>query len=211
MSDPADQHPLWLGLAPLVLASGSATRFKLLTDAGLPVQVVRPDIDERALEAPMKTGGVSAEGIAVGLAAEKALSVAKAMPGRHVLGADQILVCDCMQLHKPKDRAAAAEQIAFLSGRTHHLYSAVTIAQDRQLIASFVGTAKLTMRALSPQMIARYLDAAGHAVLDSVGGYQLERTGIHLFSRIGGDHSTILGLPMTPLLDRLRKLGLVAQ
>jgi septum formation protein len=149
MSDPADLHPLWLGATPLVLASGSATRFKLLTDAGLPVQVVRPAIDERAVEAPLAERGTSPEHIAAVLAQAKALAVAKKLLGRHVLGADQVLACDGVQLHKPKDRAAAKEQIAFLAGRSHQLYSAVTIAHNHQLVASFVGTAKLTMRSLS--------------------------------------------------------------
>ncbi|MFM9975678.1 MAG: Maf family protein [Beijerinckiaceae bacterium] len=211
MSDPADQHPLWLGPTPLVLASASATRFKLLTEAGLPVQVILPNVDERAIETPLKARGTAPETIAVSLAIEKALSVSKRTMGRHVIGADQILACDGVQLHKPLDRSSAAQQLAFLSGRTHLLYSATCIALDHQIVASFVGTAKLTMRKLSAQMIERYLDAAGESVLASVGGYQLERTGMHLFSRIGGDHSTILGLPMLQLLDQLRKLGLVSE
>jgi septum formation protein len=211
MSDPGDLHPLWLGATPLVLASGSRTRLELLTAAGIPVEVVRPEVDERAIAEPLERRGVSAERVAITLATEKALCVARGRPGRHVLGADQTLACDGVMLHKPRDRAAAAQQLAFLSGRVHHLHAAVAIALDRQIVASFVGRAKLTMRSLSTPMIARYLDAAGDTVLGSVGGYQLERTGIHLFSRIGGDHTTILGLPMVETLKRLRRLRLVAE
>jgi septum formation protein len=211
MIDPSDLHPLWLGESPLVLASQSKTRFDLLIAAGIPVEVVPANIDERAIAEPLLAKGASAQQLAVDLASTKALSVSKKLRGRFTLGADQTLACDGVMLNKPRDRKAAAEQLSFLSGRTHHLYSAVSLAYDFNTIASFVETAKLTMRALSPAMIERYLDAANDAVLQSVGGYQLERIGIHLFKRVAGDHTTILGLPMVPLLDRLRKLNLVAE
>jgi septum formation protein len=211
VSDPGAAHPLWLGMHPLVLASGSRTRFDLLIAAGIPVEVIRPVVDERAVAAPLEKSGAAASLIAVTLAAEKALGVAKKNLGRHVLGADQTLACDGVMLHKPLSRADAAMQLAVLSGRTHHLYSAVVVALDHQIVVSFVGTAKLTIRKLCPDMIERYLDAAGDAVMESVGGYQLERTGLHLFSRVSGDHTTILGLPMLETLARLRKLGLVVE
>jgi septum formation protein len=212
MRDAADIHPLWLGLSPLVLASGSRTRFELLEAAGLPVEVVRPqDVDERAIAAPLERQGATAEHLAITLAGAKALSVARRMPGRHVLGADQTLTCNGVMLHKPADRSAAADQIAILAGKAHFLHAAVAIARDGQILASFAASARLTMRKLSSGMINRYLDAAGDAVLESVGGYQLERLGVHLFSRIGGDHSTILGLPMLRTLRCLRQLGLVAR
>jgi septum formation protein len=210
MSDAADQHPLWLGTQPLILASGSRTRFELLIAAGIPVEVIKADIDERALAEPLEKRKISAEVIAITLASAKALAVAKKHQGRFVLGADQTLACDGMLLHKPIDRAAAREQLAFLSGRTHHLYSAVAIALKHETVATFVGTAKLTMRTLSETLIERYLDAAGSTVNESVGGYQLEKTGIHLFSKIVGDQSTILGLPMLETLKRLRKFELVS-
>ena len=209
MSDPGDQHPLWLGSTPLVLASGSRTRFALLVAAGIPVEVVKPVLDERALSDPLEQKGVPAERIAVSLAKAKALAVAKQQRGRLVLGADQTLACDHRLLHKPRDRASAAEQLRFLSGKTHQLHAAVALATERTVVASFTAFAKLTMHVLSDAMIERYLDAAGEAVMQSVGGYQLERVGIHLFSKITGDHSTILGLPMLETLARLRALKLV--
>ncbi len=211
MSDPGAAHPLWLGTRPLVLASGSRTRFALLTAASIPVEVIRPDVDERAIAAPLERSGAAARVIAAALAAEKALSIARRHAGRPVLGADQTLACNDVLLHKPASRAHAGAQLAHLSGRTHHLYSAVVVAQDQQVLASFVGTAALTMRRLSPQMIERYLEAAGDSVQDSVGGYQLECTGLHLFSEINGDHTTILGLPMLETLACLRQLGLVVE
>ncbi len=206
-----DTHPLWLGDKPLVLASGSRTRFDLLVCAGIPVEVMRPEIDERAIAAPQEKRGVSADQIAKSLAHAKALFVAKKALGRYVLGADQTLSCGGVMLHKPVDRQSAAEQLAFLSGKTHVLHAAVVIARTNKTVASCVGSAKLTMRKLSPAMIERYLEGAGKTVQESVCGYQLERTGIHLFRRIAGEQSTILGLPMLKTLAELRKLGLVAQ
>jgi septum formation protein len=211
MSDPADIHPLWLGDTPLVLASGSATRFALLTAAGIPVEVMRPDVDERAIADPQEAHGVAADLIARSLAHAKALAVSKKALDRIVIGADQTLSLGKALLHKPVDRNSAADQLLRLSGRTHRLHSAVVIARSNKTIASFVGTAKLMMRHLSPAMIASYLDAAGEGVTESVGGYQLERLGIHLFRQITGEHSAILGLPMLETLAQLRRLGLVAE
>jgi septum formation protein len=211
MTDPADLHPLWLGLAPLVLASGSGTRLALLAAAGIPVEVMRPGIDERAIAAPQEARGVAADMIARSLAHAKALTVSRQVLGRVVLGADQTLACGGALLHKPASREEAAEQLRRLSGRTHELHSAVVVARSGKTVASFVGTARLAMRKLSPDMVERYLDAAGDAVTESVGGYQLERLGAHLFRKVAGDHSTILGLPMLETLATLRKLGLVAE
>jgi septum formation protein len=86
----------------------------------------------------------------------------------------------------------------------------VALARDGALVAAFVDSARLTMRALSPDAIERYLDAVGEAVFRSVGAYEIEGLGVHLFERVEGDHSTILGLPLRPLLERLRALGCLA-
>lgn len=132
-------------------------------------------------------------------------------PDRVVLGADQVLECDGKLFHKPADLAQAREQIAALAGRTHALHSAVALAVDGYVAETFVETAHLTMRPLDPGQVAAYVDLAGaDKVRASVGGYQLEGLGIHLFSEIAGDHSTILGLPLLPLLARLRDRGLLA-
>jgi septum formation protein len=209
MSDPADTHPLWLGPARLVLASGSRTRLMLLEAAGIPVEVMRPEVDERAVSAPLEKRGVAPETIARSLAHAKALAVSRGLPGRFVLGADQVLALGADLLHKPADRAQAAEQLSRLSGKTHQLHSAVIVARSGKTVEAFVASAKLAMRKLSPAMVERYLDAAGAAVTESVGGYQLERLGSHLFRKVAGDHSTILGLPMFETLAAFRRQGLV--
>jgi septum formation protein len=211
MSDPADLHPLWLGETPLVLASGSRTRLELLHAAGIPVEVVRPRVDERDISAPLEAAGLAPARIAAALALAKARDVSRWRPGRIALGADQTLSFEGGLLHKPRDRADAARQISRLAGREHRLHAAVALVRDGRRLAGFVEGARLTMRPLSDRMIGRYLDAAGATVTESVGGYQLEGAGAHLFARVAGDHSTILGLPMLLTLRALRRLGCVAE
>ncbi|AWB21604.1 septum formation protein Maf [Methylobacterium currus] len=199
---------LWRGSAPLLLASTSPTRRALLASAGLAVDIQAPGVDERAVEA--EAAGLSPEALAGRLAAAKAGAVAAQRPDRVVIGADQVLDLDGTVFHKPADRAGAAVHLARLQGRTHALHSAVALAVGGAVVERFVATARLTMRPLDEAGIAAYLDAAGPAVTGSVGAYQLEGVGIHLFDRIEGDHSTILGLPLLPLLARLRGRGLLA-
>ncbi|KMO21900.1 Maf family protein [Methylobacterium platani] len=200
--------PLWRGSAPLLLASTSPTRRALLASAGLDPETRSPGVDERAVEA--QAAGLSPVDLAGRLAEAKAAAVAVQAPDRVVIGADQVLDLDGTVFHKPADRAGAAAHLARLQGRTHALHSAVALAVDGAVVERFVATARLTMRALDEAGIAAYLDAAGPAVTGSVGAYQLEGAGIHLFDRIEGDHSTILGLPLLALLARLRERGLLA-
>jgi septum formation protein len=199
---------LWLAAAPLVLASGSAVRRQLLEAAGIPVEVRPASFDERAVDASAPREDASA--VAALLAREKALHVAKDVPGRLVVGADQTLAIGNRRFDKPADRAAAQAQLQALAGHTHELHAAVTVARGAEVLFAHVGVARLTMRPLSDAFLDRYLDAAGAAVTASVGGYQLEALGVHLFERIEGDHFTILGLPLLPLLAYLRTEGSLA-
>ena len=197
---------LWLHDTPLLLASTSATRRMLLEGAGLPVETQAPGIDERAVEAA--AGAIQPAGLAAGLAQAKAAAVATRMPGRIVIGADQVLELDGAVLHKPADEEDARAHLARLAGRTHALHTAVALAEGGAVVESIVDTARLTMRPLSPEAIATYVAMAGKAVVTaSVGAYQLEAPGIHLFETVEGDHTTILGLPMIPLLALLRERG----
>jgi septum formation protein len=198
---------LWRGSAPLVLASKSLARRTMLGAAGLPVEVMPTDIDERAIE---RARGVQdpAE-IALLLAWEKASAVSFRTPARLVLGADQTLALGATRYRKPVGRPEARQQLAALRGQTHALHSAVALVQDGSVLFKSVDTAKLTMRDFSDDFLESYLDAAGDAVTESVGGYQLEKLGVHLFERIEGDHFTILGMPLVPLLEYLRREKLV--
>lgn len=202
---------LWRGERPLLLASGSATRREMLLAAGIPVETIRPDLDERAAEAPLLNQGAHGSAIAGALACAKALGVSVNNPGRFVLGADQSLTCRGRIHHKPADLAAAGAQIAALAGREHELHSAFVIACDGEIVAEGGETARLKMRSLGPEFIAAYVAAAGPAILNSVGGYQLEGVGAQLFERVEGDHFTILGLPLLAVLDALRELELLAR
>jgi septum formation protein len=195
--------PMWRATQPLVLASRSAPRRAMLEAAGLPVETSVPDLDERAVEAA--AGPRSPTATAILLPRENARAVAQSKPGRLVVGADQTLALGDRRFDKPGDRAAARAQLMALSGNTHHLHSAVAVACGEEVLFDAVDTARLTMRGLSDEFLDAYLDAAGAAVLESVGGYQLEKLGIHLFERIEGDHFTILGLPLLALVAFLRR------
>jgi septum formation protein len=198
---------LWLNPQPLVLASGSEVRGKILAAAGLRVEIRPSQVDERAEEA--KAGIVDAPAVARYLARAKASAIAALLPGRLVLGADQTLARGSKRFSKPLDRAGAAEQLRALRGRTHELHSALALMQDDTELFSCVDTARLTMRDFSERFLDDYLDMAGPAAMSSVGGYQLEGIGIHLLERVEGDYFTILGLPILPLLGFLRQNKLV--
>jgi nucleoside triphosphate pyrophosphatase len=199
---------LWPAGEPLVLASGSASRRAMLEAAGIPIEVRVAALDERAVEAAARPGG-PVETAAL-LAREKAKAVARHMPDRLVVGADQTLALGGRRFDKPPDRAAARDQLMTFAGKTHHLHSAVAVACNGAVLFEDTDTASLTMRELSKSFLDRYMEAAGPSVLDSVGAYQLERLGIHLFERIDGDHFTILGLPLLKLLGFLRRHGSLA-
>jgi septum formation protein len=196
---------LWLADRPLLLASKSDSRRALLESAGIPLEVSPTDIDERAVEA--RAGHVDASEVAAVLAHAKALSVAGQNPGRLVLGADQTLALGQRRFSKPADRAVARDQLQTLRGKTHVLHSALAVARDGTIVFEHREDARLTMRMFSDGFLDRYLDAVGDAVTASVGAYQVERIGIQLFERIDGSHFTILGLPLLPLLDFLRREG----
>ena len=199
---------IWRGQQRLILASQSRARKMLLENAGLAFEALPADIDERAVQ---RDSGLSAPGdIAALLAREKALFVSGQRPAQYVIGADQTLALGPRMFSKPAGRAQAAEQLRLLAGQTHELHSAVSVARDGQVLFSDVSVARMTMRQLGDDEIAAYLDQAGAAVTTSVGAYQLEGLGVHLFERIEGDHFTILGLPLLSLFAFLRSEKLFA-
>jgi septum formation protein len=194
---------LWQG-APLVLASKSSARRALLAAAGIPIVVDPADVDERTAEAGAPDGKTAA----VMLARTKAAAVAKRR-SELVLAADQTLDLDGRRFSKPKSIAAAREQLAALAGRTHMLHSAAAVARGSESLFETVATARLTMRPLDGKTLDAYLAAVGDEATTSVGAYRLEGLGVHLFEKIEGDHFTILGLPLLPLLAYFRGAGLL--
>jgi len=192
--------------AQIVLASSSPFRKAMLVNAGLDFLSERPEIDERAVEAPLQDSGIAPEDVALVLAIAKANDVSERNPGALVIGTDQTLSLGDEIFHKPADLEGARRHLLKFSGRTHQLNSAVAIVRDGDTLWSHVGIARLTMRELEPAFIGRYLGRVGDKALSSVGAYQIEGEGIQLFDKVEGDHFTIVGLPLLPLLAALRDL-----
>jgi septum formation protein len=180
----------------------------LLCNAGLTFVIEPADLDERAVEAAANVTDPSS--VAGVLAQAKAKSVSEKFPGHYVLGADQTLALGTRRFSKPTDLAGAAETLEALRGKTHELYSGIAVALDGRIVFDHVAIARLTMRALDAPFISLYLATAGEKVKSSVGAYQLEGIGVHLFEKIEGDHFTILGLPLLPLMTYFRAAGVLA-
>lgn len=196
----------------LVLASGSAARRQMLEAAGLTFRVVPADVDEDAIRAVLTDidldGGP--ERVAGVLARAKAEEVSRRMPAALVIGADQVLALGREIFTKATDLAAARRALRALSGHTHRLLSAASLAIGGVQVWSHLDTASLGMREISDAFLDDYLARAGDRVCASVGAYELEGLGVQLFDRIVGDYFTILGLPLLPLLAELRARGAVA-
>lgn len=194
-------------MTPIVLASASAARIRMLTDAGLTFTAQASPVDEAAMKAALLAEGAPPRDIADTLAEIKARRVAVRHPGALVIGADQVLAAGPRLFDKPADRAEARAQLLDLRGRDHTLLSAAVILRDGEPIWRHVGRAVLTMRPFSETFLDRYLDAEGDLVLQSVGAYRIEGRGVQLFSRIRGDMFTIQGLPLIEMLEFLRLHG----
>lgn len=195
--------------APLILASGSAARRAMLDRAGVTVETDPAAIDEAMVKQALQADGAGPGDVAETLAEMKAMRIARKHPGRYVLGADQMLVCGPEWFDKPADRAQAAAQLKALRGKTHRLISSAVMVRDGTRLWHHTETADLTMRPFSDAFLDGYLDRVGDAVLGSVGAYHIEGVGAQLFSRVHGDLFTILGLPLLPLLDYLRDVGVL--
>ena len=198
------------GRPPLILASTSKIRARLLEAAGLAFSTEAPGLDEGAMREAI--GGEKAldpHDVAEVLARAKAEAVSDLAQGAFVIGADQVLAFENELITKPATMEAARKQLLDLNGKTHQLHSAVAVATNGETVWAYTDVATLTMRQMSPGFIGHYLAAAGEAVLASVGAYQIESLGIQLFEKIEGDFFSILGLPLVPLLDALRREGVI--
>lgn len=192
-------------MTPIVLASGSVARRRMLEDAGVRFVVRTAAVDEAGLRAGL--AGATTEQAATVLAAAKARVVSEAVPEALVIGADQILDLEGAWLEKPADLTAARRQLWSLRGRTHHLVSAVVAWRQGQPLWQAVDRAELEMRAFSEAFLGEYLAQAGAAVTSCVGAYQLEGLGAQLFRSVRGDYFTVLGMPLLPVLEMLRAQG----
>ena len=198
------------GRAPLILASSSTIRARLLEAAGLTFIVEPPGLDEHTMrQAISGEKAFSPQDIAEVLARAKAEAVSELAPAAFVIGADQVLALGDRILTKPDSMEAARGELLDLSGKSHTLHSAVALATQGETVWAHSETSTLVMRELTPEFIGRYLAAAGEEVLSSVGAFQIEGLGIQLFEKIDGDYFSILGLPLLPLLDVLRREGAI--
>ena len=193
----------------LILASGSTIRAQMLRAAGIDFAIDSPRIDEESFRASLLAEDASPRDVADTLAEAKAQRVAHRNPGARVLGCDQVLELDRQILGKPSSRDDARDQLRQLRGKTHRLLSAAVLYEQGEPVWRHVGTARLTMRDFSEDFLDGYLERNWPGIGDSVGAYKLEEEGVRLFSRIEGDHFTILGLPLLELLNHLSLTGAI--
>jgi septum formation protein len=193
----------------LILASSSPIRRALLDRAGVPHEAMPARLDEEALRAALEAEGTTPRDMADALAEAKALKLAARHPDALVLGCDQVLEFDGRAMGKAKSRDEAAAQLSALSGKTHRLHSAAVICEKGRPVWRHVGTVRLTMRSLSPAVLASYLDRNWPGVEDCVGAYKIEEEGVRLFARIEGGYFDVLGLPLLEVLGYLALRGIV--
>ena len=195
--------------APVLLASASEIRRSLLTNCGVPLRVFAPRVDEEAIKASLLAEDLPPRDIADALAEAKASRVSGQAPSTLVIGADQVLDFDGRLLSKPRSPEDAAAQLAAFSGRRHRLHSAAVICEGGRPVWREVASATLTMRPLSPEFVAAYLDRNWPSIRHSVGGYKIEEEGPRLFADISGSHFAILGLPLLGILSYLSQRGVL--
>lgn len=194
---------------PLVLASTSPFRRRMLEAAGLSFEVMSPDVDEASLKRRYCSSGAAPGAIAEALACAKAGAVSRRMPAALVIGADQVLALGDELFDKPADLAIAREQLLRLRGRAHQLHTAAALSLDGRIVWSHVESATLVMRSFSNELLEGYLAAMGSRLCQIVGGYEIEGRGIQLFERVDGDYFTVIGLPLLALLAELRNRGVL--
>lgn len=193
----------------LVLASASAARRAVLEAAGLRFEAMAAAVDEDAIKEAAKAEAIPPADAALMLADAKAGRIARRDPEALVIGCDQLLVCEGRWFDKPADLTAARDHLLALRGRSHQLVTAITCHRHGHRIWQHVAVPRLTMRDVSDAFLDAYLAAEGQAVTQSVGAYRIEGPGVHLFSKVEGEHAAILGLPLLPLLDFLRQHGVL--
>jgi septum formation protein len=191
------------------LASGSATRAKLLRDAGILFTPCAPVVDESSLREKLYQQRQNATVIAENLSLAKAMVVANDYPQDLVIGSDQLLVFDGVPLGKSVDLVAAKALLQTLRGNTHYLYTAAVLVRGQECLWRHTTICSLTMRDFSDAFLDRYLEQDAAAILSSVGCYRLEERGLQLFDQVEGDYFSILGLPLIDLLKALRNFGAV--
>ncbi|KHL24723.1 septum formation protein Maf [Croceibacterium mercuriale] len=191
----------------IVLASGSASRRAMLKAAGVAFTAIPPALDERALEASLE--GAAPPAVALALAEAKAQAVAAGQPDALVLGSDSLVVVEGQRFDKPASRQAAEAHLSHFSGRTMELHSAAALVRDGAVVWRHAAVARLQVRPLTDAFIDHYLDREWPAIGGCVGAFRIEGPGVQLFDSVDGDHFTILGMPLLPVLGALRDQGVL--
>tara|TARA_B100000609_G_scaffold195415_1_gene189371 strand:+ start:128 stop:730 length:603 start_codon:yes stop_codon:yes gene_type:complete len=191
----------------IILASSSRSRRKILSDSGVQYKSIKPLVDEEYLKKGFKG---STKKLALMLAEKKALSVSKMHKDTIVIGADQVLSFKGKVFNKPKTIKEAEKNFKLFKNKIHYLDSATVIAYNDKIIWRNEQSPKMKLRNFSDKFLKNYLRKVGKEVTLSAGGYSIEKDGIQLFSKIEGDFFTIIGLPIIPLLEKLRELNSVA-
>jgi septum formation protein len=194
---------------PMILASTSPTRLAMLRAAGLDPTPIAPRVDEATIRDALVAEGAHPRDIADTLAEMKARKVAEKHPTDLVLGCDQVLALDRETFAKPETPDDARTQLRALRGKTHKLLSALVVYENAEPVWRFVGEARLTMHDFSDAYLNDYINRNWDSIRHSVGCYKVEEEGVRLFTNITGDHFTILGLPLLPLLAWMRNRGMI--
>ena len=196
---------------PILLASSSPTRLQMLRAAGLTAEAIPPRVDEAAIRDALVAEGAHPRDIADTLAEMKARRIADRRPDALVLGCDQSLALDRETFAKPETEADARDQLCRLRGKSHKLLSAIVAYENGEPVWRHLAEARLTMHQISDTYLEGYLARNWDSIRHSVGCYRIEEEGVRLFSAISGDHFTILGLPLLPLLAYLGNRGMIAR
>ena len=195
----------------IILASKSKVRALLLKNAGLNFMSIDAAVDEEQVKLSYINAGYTPRDVVDVLADMKAKKISNKFPCQLVIGCDQILSFKDQIISKAKNRNDLVHQLKALKGNEHIVYSASVVYINKKPEWRFIGSANMTMRNLSDNFILKYVEENWKKIQHSVGGYEIEGSGASLFSRIDGDHFSVLGVPLLQLIDYLINRGVIKQ
>ena len=190
---------------PIILASGSESRRIMLEDSGLDFKVISSEVNEDILKQQMT--GMPFEEQVVKLAMAKAKEVSEQNQDHIVIGGDQMCVCNNSIFDKPGSVEKAIKNLQVLSGTTHYQYSGVCIFKNGEMLWDYYEIVEMNMHKLSDEEIKNYVKLENP--IHAAGAYKFESLGCNLFSSVNGSSYTIRGMPLLPLLRKLREMDII--